>query len=108
MKSSLKEGKNKMSVPLGFEMMIKSVIKMLGLDPVKVMNSVEGIHAALQSSAADLRQIRENQKILMEHFGLTEWKMETSEHERTGISAPVIRAEFGNGSERKADVGAGT
>ena len=59
-------------IPRGFEMMLQSIIKMMGLEPAKVMSAIDGIREALQSSATDLRAIRQDQIRIMQHLGIQE------------------------------------
>lgn len=89
-----------MQIPRGFEMMAQSIIKMLGLDPQKVMDAIAGMHAALQSVAADLATIRRDQKRIMAHLGL-------AEEQTNGQLARSPTDDFGSvGSEERAE-GAG-
>ena len=61
-----------MSIPKGVEMMIKSVIGMLGLDPRQMMSAVEDIRKSLHNAAADMATIRRQNSAIMSHLGIAE------------------------------------
>jgi hypothetical protein len=56
----------------GMEMMISSVIKMLGLDPVMMVNAIEDIRKSLHNAAADMATIRRQNSAIMAHLGIAE------------------------------------
>lgn len=68
-----------MSLPRGMEMMIASLVKMLGLDPALMMRSIEDIGKSLHSAAADMATIRRQNNVvmaqnsaIMSHLGISE------------------------------------
>lgn len=56
----------------GMEMMIQSVIKMLGLDPQRVQSAIEDIGKGVNNAAADLAKIRRQNDLIIAHLGIAE------------------------------------
>lgn len=61
-----------MALPKGLELMLNSVIKMLGLDPVFMAHAVEDIRKSLHSAATDMERIRRQNSAIMSHFGIAD------------------------------------
>lgn len=71
-----------MSLPRGVEMMLKSVIGMLGLDPQIMMTAVEDIRKSLHNAAADMATIRRQNIAIMAYLGIADPLNPELEHER--------------------------
>lgn len=61
-----------MALPRGVEMMVQSLIKMLGLDPAVMMAVVEDIRKSLHSASTDMATIRRQNSAIMAHLGIAE------------------------------------
>jgi hypothetical protein len=61
-----------MGIPRGMEMMVQSLIKMLGLDPNLMMSIVEDIRKSLHSASTDMATIRRQNSAIMAHLGIAE------------------------------------
>jgi hypothetical protein len=66
-----------MAIPRGVEMMVKSLIGMLGLDPQQMMFAVEDIRKSLHNAAADMATIRRQNFAIMAHLGIADPLTET-------------------------------
>lgn len=64
----------------GTQLMIQSVIKMLGLDPQRIQNSIEEIAKSLQSAATDMATIRRQNQAIMSHLGIAEPEQSNGHH----------------------------
>lgn len=69
----------------GMEMMIKSLIKMLGLDPELIMSAIEQIRGSVLNASGDIAIIRRDQLRIMEKLGIP--LTEELDNERSLISA---------------------
>jgi hypothetical protein len=56
----------------GMEMMVQSLIKMLGLDPAQMLAAIEDIRKSLHSAATDMATIRRQNQAIMSHLGIAE------------------------------------
>lgn len=94
----------------GMTMMVESLIKMLGLDPVKMMDAVEQIRKSLYTASVEMQTIRRQNDLLMAKFGLTlenEDGKERSPRPDSGEHGNGDGARLLNGSgTRAADTGA--
>lgn len=59
-------------IPKGVEMMINSLVKMLGLDPVFIVKTIEGMSKSLHSAATDMAHIKRQNSAIMSHLGIAE------------------------------------
>lgn len=67
----------------GMEMMVKSLIKMLGLDPVKMELTIDEIRKSLSNAASDMATVRRQNTAIMAHLGIAEIIEErNNEHEK--------------------------
>lgn len=56
----------------GMEMMVQSLIKMVGLDPLKVQAQIEDIRKSLHTFAANSEIVRRQNSAIMAHLGIAE------------------------------------
>lgn len=68
----------------GMEMMVKSLVKMMGLDPVKLELVVEEIRKSLSNAAADMATIRRQNTAIMAHLGIPDIT-EDREHDQSTL-----------------------
>lgn len=59
-------------IPRGVEMMVMSLVKMLGLDPALMMSAVDDIRKSLHNAATDMATIRRQNSAIMSHLGIAE------------------------------------
>jgi hypothetical protein len=59
-------------IPRGMQIMVQSLIKMLGLDPARVQNSIEDIGKSLNTAATEMATIRRQNQAIMAHLGIAE------------------------------------
>lgn len=73
-----------MAISKGAEMMIMSLVKMLGIDPQLLMSAVENINKSLHSAASDMATIRRQNSAIMAHLGIAEPLTGDLNNERSG------------------------
>jgi hypothetical protein len=56
----------------GMEIMLATVIKALGLDPVVITKMVAGVQETVLNADARIAQIERNQRLIMAHLGIVE------------------------------------
>lgn len=81
-----------MAMSKGLEMMMKSVIGMLGLNPVVIEEHIVGIAKSLHTIAVNSETVRRQNSAMMAHLGVPEPLTQEQEHARdereiTGRSA---------------------
>ena len=59
-----------MEMTRGMSMMVQTMIKMVGLDPVAIEGHIVDIGKSLQSAAADLATIRRQNALIMAHLNI--------------------------------------
>jgi hypothetical protein len=68
-----------MEIPRGVQLAVQALCRMLQIDPVLMLRSVENIDKSLHSVAADMATIRRQNSAIMSHLGIAETL--TTEHD---------------------------
>lgn len=88
-----------MPIPKGVEMMISSIVKMLGINPVDTMNAVEDIRKSVHNAASDLATLRRQNSAIMSHLGIAEpLNPELTQNEQSGTEPISGKAVNGTGA----------
>lgn len=100
-----------MELNRGMQLAIQAIIKMIGLDPVKVQSSIEGIGKSVDNAASRLANLERQQQAIMAHLGIIDPVSQHLEPEQHA-EQPEQRKLNGGGAQpgtirTDIDVGAG-